>query len=83
MYGTPGSGNPWHPGLDTNLVILKDNVYSGGLLHHKYLIIDLEHSESSPWVITGSTKWIYWGDNYNDENSIFIQFDFIANQYFH
>ncbi len=78
----PGSCNPWHPGLDTNLAILRDNICSDGLLHHKYLIIDVEHSESGPRVITVSTNWSYWGDNYNDGNSIFIQSDFIANQYF-
>lgn len=82
MAGMPGSGNPWSPPLDTTSVIVKDNVSGNGLLHHKYLIIDAEHPGSYPWVFTGSTNWSYWGNNYNDENSIFLQSEDIANLYF-
>ncbi len=46
------------------------------------MIIDVEHPESNPWVLTGSTNWSYWGVNYNGENIIFIQSDTIANLYF-
>ena len=82
MAGIPGSGNPWSPPLDTTSVILVDNVSNNGLLHHKYMLIDAEHPESDPWVLTGSTNWSYWGDNNNDENSIFIQSSDISNLYF-
>jgi phosphatidylserine/phosphatidylglycerophosphate/cardiolipin synthase-like enzyme len=82
MAGISGSGNPWNPGLDTNSVILSDNLLSNGMLHHKYLLIDVEHPNSNPWIISGSANWSYWGDNYNDENIIFIQSDTISNLFF-
>lgn len=82
MAGIQGSGNPWNPGLDTNLVILSDDLPNTGMLHHKYLLIDVEHPNSNPWIISGSANWSYWGDIYNDENIIFIQSDTISNLFF-
>ncbi len=42
----------------------------------------LSEAESHPWVLTGSTNWSFSGDNYNDENSIFIQSEKVTNLYF-
>lgn len=43
---------------------------------------DVREAESHPWVLTGSTNWSFSGDNYNDENSIFIQSEKVTNLYF-
>jgi biopolymer transport protein ExbD len=82
MAGIQGSGNPWTPGLDTNSVILSDYLTNTGILHHKYLLIDVKHQNSNPWIISGSANWSYWGDIHNDENVIFIQSDSISNLFF-
>jgi len=82
MAGFEDSGNPWNPGLDTNSVIVSDDLSNTGILHHKYLLIDVEHPNSNPWIISGSANWSYWGEIYNDENIIFIQSDTISNLFF-
>lgn len=49
-------------------------------LHHKYMIIDAD-TEHNPTVITGSANWSNNANSINDENSVFIYCDRIANQY--
>ncbi len=49
-------------------------------LHHKYMLIDPD-TEHNPTVITGSANWSNNANNINDENSLFIYCDLIANQY--
>lgn len=49
-------------------------------LHHKYMIIDAD-TEHNPMVITGSANWSANANTSNDENSLFIEDDEIANQY--
>jgi len=51
------------------------------LLHHKYLIVDVD-SESDPTVITGSMNWSANGDDTNDENTLIIHDAAIANQFY-
>jgi phosphatidylserine/phosphatidylglycerophosphate/cardiolipin synthase-like enzyme len=53
------------------------------LLHHKYAVIDAEQIEGQPaqWVITGSHNWTSAAENSNNENTLIIQNDRIANQY--
>lgn len=51
------------------------------LLHHKYLILDV-NSNSDPMVITGSMNWSANGDDTNDENTLIIHDAAIANQYY-
>ncbi|NNF33519.1 MAG: hypothetical protein HKN68_05395 [Saprospiraceae bacterium] len=48
------------------------------LFHHKYAIID-EGSNSDPIVVTGSHNWTFSADNYNDENTLIIHDQSIAN----
>jgi len=50
-------------------------------LHHKYAIID-EGTTSDPMVITGSHNWSASAENENDENTLFIHSDEVANQFY-
>lgn len=51
------------------------------LLHHKYLILDV-NSASDPMVVTGSMNWSANGDDTNDENTLIIHDAAIANQFY-
>jgi phosphatidylserine/phosphatidylglycerophosphate/cardiolipin synthase-like enzyme len=53
-----------------------------GILHHKYLIVDQDHSSSDPLVLTGSHNWSNSADTKNDENTVIIHDQNIANQYY-
>lgn len=50
-------------------------------LHHKYAMIDASYSASNPTVITGSHNWSNSAEQDNDENTIFIDDIYIANQF--
>jgi phosphatidylserine/phosphatidylglycerophosphate/cardiolipin synthase-like enzyme len=50
-----------------------------GQLHHKYAIIDQSFLQFDPIVITGSHNWSSSADSENDENTLFIHNDTIAN----
>ncbi|HSP80821.1 MAG TPA: phospholipase D-like domain-containing protein, partial [Myxococcaceae bacterium] len=50
------------------------------LLHHKYLIVDVD-SSSDPFVVTGSMNWSTNGDQTNDENTLIIHDAAVANQF--
>jgi len=52
-----------------------------GLLHHKYAVIDAEVGGSQQYVITGSHNWTSAAENSNNENTLIIQSDRVANQY--
>ena len=58
------------------------DVVSGGILHHKYMIVDQGGSASDPMVFTGSHNWSAAADNDNDENSLIIHDASIANIYY-
>lgn len=49
-------------------------------LHHKYMIIDPDTGHQ-PVVVTGSANWSNNANSINDENTLFIFSDRIANQY--
>jgi len=49
--------------------------------HHKYGIIDASFPLSNPTVITGSHNWSSAAENDNDENTLIIDDEYIANQY--
>lgn len=51
------------------------------LLHHKYMIVDV-NSASDPFVVTGSMNWSANGDDTNDENTLIIHDAAIANQFY-
>ncbi|HPF50799.1 MAG TPA: phospholipase D-like domain-containing protein [Draconibacterium sp.] len=52
-----------------------------GLLHHKLAIIDAFKSDSDPQLITGSHNWSNSANDINDENTLIIHNQDIANQY--
>ncbi len=52
-----------------------------GLLHHKYALIDAEQTGGTPYLITGSHNWSNSAENYNDENTLIIQDQQLANLY--
>ncbi len=57
-------------------------IYSGSDIYHdKYLIIDPSNPCSDPMVLTGSHNWTATANSTNDENTIIIHNDTIANLY--
>jgi len=58
-------------------------VYSSpGIYHNKMLIVDPCHLTSDPTVVTGSHNWTYSADTKNDENTLIIHDDTVANIYY-
>ena len=53
-----------------------------GILHHKYAVIDNKQPERDPLVITGSHNWSSAANDNNDENTLIIHCENIANQYY-
>ena len=54
---------------------------NSGLLHHKYGIIDAERVSAPQYVITGSHNWTGSAESANNENTLIIQSNRIANLY--
>lgn len=54
---------------------------SNGLLHHKYAIIDGERTSPNSKVIAGSHNWSANANNSNDENTLIIYSERVANEY--
>ena len=52
------------------------------LLHHKYCIVDICHEENDPIVVTGSHNWSSSAENVNDENTVVVHSERVANLYF-
>jgi hypothetical protein len=50
-------------------------------LHHKYAIIDAERMDLQQVVITGSHNWTSAAENANNENTLIVQDNRIANEY--
>ncbi|MCF8217854.1 MAG: T9SS type A sorting domain-containing protein [Bacteroidales bacterium] len=63
--------------LDTNF---KTNDNGNNIMHHKYMIVD-EGTNSDPVLLTGSHNWSYSANNVNDENTLIIHDDTMANIY--
>jgi hypothetical protein len=53
-----------------------------GQLHHKYAIIDYSEPLSDPTVVTGSHNWSSTAENTNDENTVIVHDDRVANLYY-
>jgi len=51
-------------------------------IHHKYGIIDQGVSAADPMVFTGSHNWSSAAENNNDENTVFVHDQVVANQYY-
>ncbi len=57
--------------------------YTGtGLYHSKYLIVDQANKCADPTVLTGSHNWSAVANTHNDENTLIIHDDTLANVYF-
>ncbi len=65
----------WSPPADVHLDALPK------LLHHKYLIADASLPDSDPLVETGSHNWSISANTKNDENTLIIHSERIANLY--
>jgi len=61
--------------------VFLSRVEGGGILHHKYMLIDADSSDSGPIVITGSQNWTSGAEQLNDENTLIIHDAGIARQY--
>jgi phosphatidylserine/phosphatidylglycerophosphate/cardiolipin synthase-like enzyme len=55
--------------------------FSGGLLHHKYAVVDATGPGGTPAVVTGSHNWSSSAENSNDENTIIVYSPRVANLY--
>ena len=51
------------------------------LLHHKYALVDAELSTAPQYVITGSHNWTSAAETSNNENTLIVQSNRIANLY--
>ena len=73
-----------YPILNSGLGTTHFKVYNGGsyIYHNKYLIVDPSNTCSNPMVLTGSHNWSVSADGQNDENTLIIHNDTIANLYY-
>lgn len=55
---------------------------ANSIMHHKYIIIDQENNASDPQVWTGSHNWSNNANTKNDENTVVVHDQNIANQYY-
>ncbi len=71
----------------TEFTFLQDNGVNvidhpaSGTIHHKYCIVDANAPNSDPLVITGSHNWSTNAEVRNDENTLIIHSETIANQF--
>ncbi|NIA29611.1 MAG: T9SS type A sorting domain-containing protein, partial [Actinobacteria bacterium] len=65
----------WSPPADVHLDALPK------LLHHKYMIVDASLPDSDPLVETGSHNWSISANTKNDENTLILHSERIANLY--
>lgn len=67
--------------LTTSGVDIRLKSNTPGLLHHKYGIVDAEVTTATQYVITGSHNWTSAAESSNNENTLILQSNRIANQY--
>lgn len=58
------------------------NQFVKGIMHHKYAIIDQSAPNSDPILITGSHNWSASANDRNDENTLIIHDQTMANVYY-
>ena len=54
---------------------------SNRLLHHKYMIVDTQWVDDDPLVLTGSHNWSFSANSRNDENTLIIHDQSVANMF--
>jgi len=55
---------------------------AGGLMHHKFMVIDNFDSTSDPQVLVGSHNWSTSAETRNDENTLIVHDANVTNQYY-
>jgi phosphatidylserine/phosphatidylglycerophosphate/cardiolipin synthase-like enzyme len=55
---------------------------ANSIMHHKYLIVDQGNNASDPQLWTGSHNWSNNANNRNDENTVVIHDQNVANQFY-
>jgi len=60
---------------------LVEDALKPGIMHHKFMIAD-EGTNSDPTLLVGSHNWSNAANNKNDENTLIIHDDTIANVYY-
>lgn len=58
----------------------RNNDNGNNIMHHKYMFVD-EVTNSDPVLLTGSHNWSYSANDVNDENTLIIHDDTMANVY--
>jgi phosphatidylserine/phosphatidylglycerophosphate/cardiolipin synthase-like enzyme len=53
-----------------------------GIMHHKYMMVDQAHEDADPLVLTGSHNWSASAQLRNDENTLIIHDQGVANAYY-
>jgi phosphatidylserine/phosphatidylglycerophosphate/cardiolipin synthase-like enzyme len=77
-----GSSSPYTSILPTGLgANFVGYVASNTLYHNKYLIVNPSAYCQDPLVLTGSHNWTSSADTKNDENTVIVHNDTIANEY--
>jgi hypothetical protein len=71
MRQDPTSPHPWDPPAD----VFK------AMVHSKVMLVDPQHDNSSPFVLTGSPNWSGAANDDNDENFLIVYSPDIVNQY--
>lgn len=74
---------------ETVVAVLKNSLQDkfrvsgeSGIMHHKYAIVDQSDAGADPLVITGSHNWSNSAQYRNDENTLIIHSQDLANQYY-
>jgi len=76
---SPTAYNTLNTGLGSKLITYANSSF---VYHNKYLIVDPSNFCSDPQVVTGSHNWTVSADTKNDENTLIIHNDTIANIYY-
>jgi PKD repeat protein len=76
---SPTAYNTLTAGLGSQLITYANSTY---VYHNKYLLVDPNNFCSDPQVLTGSHNWTSAADTKNDENTLIIHSDTIANIYY-
>lgn len=78
MAGDPCTTYAWDIPAD---VWIDTPLPSSRLLHHKYMVVDVNNLAADPLVATGSHNYSFAADGSNDENTVIIHDQGVANMY--
>ncbi|MFH1320030.1 MAG: phospholipase D-like domain-containing protein [Bacteroidota bacterium] len=67
--------------LDTNGVDVQSHLTAPFILHHKYCVVDATNAASDPQLVTGAHNWSNAAETSNDENTLIIHDEIVANMY--